>query len=96
CLDCDSSNLHCSSCIVEIHRQCPLHRIKTWNGSYFADGSLANLGLLFQLQWIPATLIRPGTAYTFRIMKHFQMLSHVARTTSWDFCTVLQRITDNV
>ncbi|KIJ30823.1 hypothetical protein M422DRAFT_105714, partial [Sphaerobolus stellatus SS14] len=51
---------------------------------------------IFRLRWIPATLVHPGTAFTFRVMKQFQMLSHVARTTAWDFCTTLQRITDNV
>ncbi|KIJ30793.1 hypothetical protein M422DRAFT_186662 [Sphaerobolus stellatus SS14] len=51
---------------------------------------------LFRRQWIPATLIRPGTAFTFRVMKHFQRLSHIARTTPWDFCNVIQRLTDNI
>ncbi|KIJ39692.1 hypothetical protein M422DRAFT_174794, partial [Sphaerobolus stellatus SS14] len=138
--------LHCKACVVELHRHSPLHRIKTWNSSFFEDSSLANAGLvlqlghtpdsclsggartqnhlmtvmdinglhnvrltwcrcygfrsladeLFRLKWIPATLVRPGTAFTFRVMQHFQMLSHVARTTAWDFCTAIQRITDNV
>ncbi|KIJ24376.1 hypothetical protein M422DRAFT_194742 [Sphaerobolus stellatus SS14] len=52
--------------------------------------------VLYRQQWIPATLIHPGTAFTFRVMKQFQMLSHVARTTPWDFCTTIQRLTDNI
>ncbi|KIJ38798.1 hypothetical protein M422DRAFT_176041 [Sphaerobolus stellatus SS14] len=146
CLDCDSHSLHCTPCIVDFHSCSLLHRLKTWNGTYFEDGSLANAGLvlnlghnmstcregggkvhthlvtvidvnglhnvrmswcrcygfgslaseMFRLQWLPATLIRPGTAFTFRVMKLFQMLSHVARTSAWEFCMALLRITDNV
>ncbi|KIJ47588.1 hypothetical protein M422DRAFT_145094, partial [Sphaerobolus stellatus SS14] len=133
--------LLCTECTIEQHTHSPLHRLKTWNGTYFEEASLANLGLvlnidheptvclvithsltvmdinglhnvrlsrcwclgyfnlatvLFHREWIPATLIRPGTAFTFRVMKQFQMMSHVARTTPWDFCTAIQQITDNI
>ena len=58
--------------------------------------SASHASQLFQVAWMPATLSRPGTAFTFRVMKHFQMLSYVGRVTPWSFCTVIQRLTDNV
>ncbi|KIJ30133.1 hypothetical protein M422DRAFT_134696, partial [Sphaerobolus stellatus SS14] len=146
CIDCDTSGLYCTACLMQSHTRSPLHRVKTWNGTYFEESSLASAGLtlklghdpalcdsrkaknhshlmtvmdtnglhnvrltwcrcygfsqlgreLLRLQWVLATLVRPGTAFTFRVLKHFQMLSHVARTTPWDFCNAIQRITDNI
>ncbi|KIJ27214.1 hypothetical protein M422DRAFT_122255, partial [Sphaerobolus stellatus SS14] len=49
CIDCDSLAMYCLTCIVESHQHLSLHQIKTWNGRYFEDGSLANAGLVLHL-----------------------------------------------
>jgi hypothetical protein len=51
---------------------------------------------LFNARFFPASYFRPRTAFTFRLLKFFHLLSHVARTTPWDFAGTLHRITNNV
>ncbi|KIJ46788.1 hypothetical protein M422DRAFT_84058, partial [Sphaerobolus stellatus SS14] len=51
---------------------------------------------LFRRRLFPASMSRPRTAFTFRLLKLFHMLNHVARTTPWDFVGTLHRLTDNV
>jgi len=51
---------------------------------------------LLTRQIIPATLTRPQTAFTFRVLRLFHMLNHVARTTPWDFTGTMTRLTDNI
>ncbi|KIJ29406.1 hypothetical protein M422DRAFT_188553, partial [Sphaerobolus stellatus SS14] len=43
-----------------------------------------------------ASLSRPRTAFTFRMLKLFHMLNHVGRITPWDFAGTMHRLTDNV
>ncbi|RXW11828.1 hypothetical protein EST38_g14025, partial [Candolleomyces aberdarensis] len=49
CFSCFSSEFLCSTCIVNSHRQTPLHRIKFWNGTFLEKTSLKALGLRIQL-----------------------------------------------
>ncbi|KAG2028403.1 hypothetical protein BDR03DRAFT_883375 [Suillus americanus] len=49
CRDCFGTELYCKDCMVERHRDNPLHRIKHWNGHYFKDTTLKYLGLRIQL-----------------------------------------------
>ncbi|KIJ25942.1 hypothetical protein M422DRAFT_192828 [Sphaerobolus stellatus SS14] len=51
---------------------------------------------LFERKWFPATLQRPRTAISFRVLKLFHLLNHVARTNPWDFAGTMHRLTDNV
>ena len=51
---------------------------------------------LLSRRFIPATVTRPKTAFTFRVLKLFQMLNHVAKTTPWDFTGTITRLTDNL
>ena len=51
---------------------------------------------LLTITLVPATVIRPMTAFTFRALKLFHMLTHVARVTPWEFCGTMMRLTDNV
>ncbi|KAF8520889.1 hypothetical protein BU17DRAFT_46186, partial [Hysterangium stoloniferum] len=50
---------------------------------------------LLNVSLIPATTLRPVTAFTFRVMKLFHMLNLVGQLTPWDFCGMIQRLTDN-
>ncbi|KAF7968821.1 hypothetical protein HWV62_29262 [Athelia sp. TMB] len=45
CEDCHGGTLACQQCLVERHEFLPLHRILSWNGSYFEKTSLYALGL---------------------------------------------------
>ncbi|KIJ55894.1 hypothetical protein M422DRAFT_150547 [Sphaerobolus stellatus SS14] len=49
---------------------------------------------LFARRLFPASMDRPRTAFTFRLLKQFHMLSNVARITPWDFVGTLQRLTE--
>ncbi|KDR84201.1 hypothetical protein GALMADRAFT_56241, partial [Galerina marginata CBS 339.88] len=49
CLDCHGRQLKCSLCIVDGHVCLPFHAIRKWNGTYFENCSLKQLGLLIQL-----------------------------------------------
>ncbi|KIJ32881.1 hypothetical protein M422DRAFT_81509, partial [Sphaerobolus stellatus SS14] len=51
---------------------------------------------LFARKWFPATILRPRTAFTFRVLKLFHLLNHVARTSPWDFAGTMHRLTDHV
>ncbi|KIJ30126.1 hypothetical protein M422DRAFT_130893, partial [Sphaerobolus stellatus SS14] len=51
---------------------------------------------LFNNKLFPASMARPRTAFTFRVLKLFHMLNHVSRTTPWDFAGTMKRLTDNI
>ncbi|KIY61940.1 hypothetical protein CYLTODRAFT_334914, partial [Cylindrobasidium torrendii FP15055 ss-10] len=40
----------CETCICRSHGHAPLHRIERWNGSFFAQSSLRELGLVWSLR----------------------------------------------
>ncbi|KAJ7906944.1 hypothetical protein B0H13DRAFT_2233541 [Mycena leptocephala] len=63
CEECFTDALLCSTCMVRLHEDHPFHVVKTWNGSYFVDVSLRELGLRVQLRHkrgeiCPGTLAR--------------------------------------
>lgn len=49
CQDCFCDVLHCSRCIVESHRNHPLHWIDRWTGNYFEKQSLSSIGFTLYL-----------------------------------------------
>ncbi|KAG1841044.1 hypothetical protein DFJ58DRAFT_634837, partial [Suillus subalutaceus] len=49
CRDCFGTELYCQACIINRHRENPLHRIEFWNGCFFEDTTLKCLGLRVQL-----------------------------------------------
>ncbi|KAE9391870.1 hypothetical protein BT96DRAFT_1000928 [Gymnopus androsaceus JB14] len=49
CKDCFSQKLVCATCCVRNHSEKPLDTIKKWNGKFFEDSSLQELGLHLQL-----------------------------------------------
>ncbi|KAJ7429368.1 hypothetical protein B0H11DRAFT_1768371 [Mycena galericulata] len=49
CHECFGDVLYCEGCIVERHRENPLHRIHKWSGGTFVKTSLASLGLRVQV-----------------------------------------------
>ncbi|KAJ7920101.1 hypothetical protein B0H13DRAFT_1605662, partial [Mycena leptocephala] len=51
CRDCHGGLLYCQRCIVQRHRENPLHRL--WDGEYFKKVPLASLGLHVQLGHSP-------------------------------------------
>ncbi|KIJ31618.1 hypothetical protein M422DRAFT_128265, partial [Sphaerobolus stellatus SS14] len=51
---------------------------------------------LFARRFFPVTMHRPRTVFTFQLMKHFHMLTNVAKITPLDFIGALQRLSDNL
>ncbi|KAJ7858652.1 hypothetical protein B0H14DRAFT_3085047 [Mycena olivaceomarginata] len=50
CKDCFSDALFCRTCLVNMHRDNPLHRVEVWNEeAFFKSLSLKSLGLRIQL-----------------------------------------------
>ncbi|KAE9402094.1 hypothetical protein BT96DRAFT_778291, partial [Gymnopus androsaceus JB14] len=49
CEDCFSRRLVCRACCIHNHIERPLDSIKKWNGKFFEDTSLRELGLRVQL-----------------------------------------------
>lgn len=47
-------------------------------------------------EWLPATIDRPKTASTFRVLEHFHILSHRGKITAYDYYTTLKKLTDNI
>ncbi|KAG2037090.1 hypothetical protein BDR03DRAFT_934153 [Suillus americanus] len=49
CEDCFSVALYCQSCVMNLHQNMPLHRLKRWYEGYFHPTTLKQLGLRIQL-----------------------------------------------
>ncbi|KAG1801199.1 uncharacterized protein BJ212DRAFT_1286743 [Suillus subaureus] len=49
CEDCFSVNLFCCSCMITLHQNLLLHRVKKWQDGYFHSATLKQLGLCIQL-----------------------------------------------
>jgi len=45
---------------------------------------------------LPGSVLRPRTAFTFRLLRLFHMLHHSRRINPWDFSGAMHRLTDNV
>ncbi|RPD55728.1 hypothetical protein L227DRAFT_509623, partial [Lentinus tigrinus ALCF2SS1-6] len=45
CLDCSGSPSFCMRCCAETHRNSPLHRVQFWNGQYFQQAWLRQVGV---------------------------------------------------
>jgi CxC2 like cysteine cluster associated with KDZ transposases len=50
---------------------------------------------LLRAQLFPATVDHPKTAATFRVLKHFQLLSFVSKVSNFEFYYAISRRTDN-
>ncbi|KAH9974339.1 hypothetical protein BGW80DRAFT_1130440, partial [Lactifluus volemus] len=49
CRDCFCTPLWCKECLLQEHAIRPFHRIMAWNGAFYGDVSLQELGLVLQL-----------------------------------------------
>lgn len=50
---------------------------------------------LLRFRLFPATVVQPRTAATFRCLEMFELLTYEAKTTAWEFCKMVTRLTDN-
>ncbi|KIJ55898.1 hypothetical protein M422DRAFT_84453, partial [Sphaerobolus stellatus SS14] len=98
CGDCDATDYYCQDCIIKKHQNLPFHRIEEWDGDCLRRRSLAELGFIifFGHGNNASTILRPRTAFTFRVLKLFHLLNHVTRTSPWDFTETMHRLTDHV
>ncbi|KAJ7750610.1 hypothetical protein B0H16DRAFT_1272296, partial [Mycena metata] len=49
CRQCFGGILYCRDCVLQRHRENPLHRLEYWNGRFFVKVSMAMLGLRIQM-----------------------------------------------
>ena len=49
CEDCQGSPLYCDTCISEVHRCTPFHRVLKWQGTHFEPAALHQTGLTLYL-----------------------------------------------
>ncbi|KAF8449520.1 hypothetical protein L210DRAFT_3641113 [Boletus edulis BED1] len=49
CHNCLTLDLYCKECLLSSHASQPLHNVKEWQGSYWAQTSLKEVGLVIQL-----------------------------------------------
>ncbi|GJF00231.1 CxC2 domain-containing protein [Phanerochaete sordida] len=64
CEDCTGRTVVCRACCLAAHANRPFHRVKKWNGRYFDDITLKDVGLVVQLghpagQYCPAPCAAP-------------------------------------
>jgi hypothetical protein len=48
-MDCHGGPLFCTACCRNSHKMTPFHWISQWNGTFFQDSCLANVGLVMHL-----------------------------------------------
>ncbi|KAF7345236.1 CxC2 domain-containing protein [Mycena sanguinolenta] len=93
CEDCFTDALYCTSCVVSLHADNPFHVVKTWNGTFFRDNTLRNLGLRVQLghkrgERCPGTLARTAEELENREKNSFCVVdSNAIHEVALDFCT---------
>ncbi|KAJ7913301.1 hypothetical protein B0H13DRAFT_1873983 [Mycena leptocephala] len=84
CRDCGEF-LQCKDCCLERHSMMPLHFLKEWTGSFWADQTLNGLGLVYQLGHQGGRCVVPDP--TIRSMVVLD---------STDYVTALERMTNTV
>lgn len=50
---------------------------------------------LLQIDLFPGTLAKTATAFSFAVLKHFDLLSSISKTSAMDFVTTIRRTTNN-
>ncbi|KAJ7584477.1 hypothetical protein C8J56DRAFT_1005073 [Mycena floridula] len=53
CTSCELSPMSCQKCMVEGHKELPMHTIQHWTGLFFEKTSLRDLGLRYQVGHSP-------------------------------------------
>ena len=49
CLSCQGTPTFCSSCLRKHHEYTPFHRVQQWNGEFFVDAWLRQVGVAINL-----------------------------------------------
>ncbi|RDX42700.1 hypothetical protein OH76DRAFT_1362279 [Lentinus brumalis] len=63
CAECTGGDIFCQECVVQIHAHLPLHRIQRWDGTFFNNVTLRDLGLFVRpahLDGSSCLTCRPG------------------------------------
>ncbi|KAJ7697294.1 hypothetical protein B0H16DRAFT_1750084 [Mycena metata] len=81
CADCGTV-VHCCGCLLERHQCLPLHRIKEWNGSFWAPTTLNKQGLVYQLGHGGLPCKRPPPAICTMVV----IGTEAIHTVSYRFC----------
>ncbi|KAJ7771164.1 hypothetical protein B0H14DRAFT_3509188 [Mycena olivaceomarginata] len=98
--------LQCKGCCIAGHAKTPLHFIEEWNGEFWVDISLRDLGYVYQLGHggLPCRFPRsavahydvtdPSTCATFTCLETFRVQNVVGNMNVHDFITAIERQTD--
>ncbi|KAJ7253593.1 hypothetical protein C8J57DRAFT_1519322 [Mycena rebaudengoi] len=87
CIDCvGGGQLLCKDCLVERHRQLPLHRVQVWTGEFFSRTTLRALGLRMQLGHWEGSDHRCALPTPVRDDRFVIMDEHGIHQVSVDFC----------
>ncbi|KAL0572904.1 hypothetical protein V5O48_009073, partial [Marasmius crinis-equi] len=70
CNECFLQDLVCGRCCVRRHWNTPFHKPEGWTGSRFEKSSLADLGLVVQLQHTSGFCTHPKTCYRHLLVLH--------------------------
>ncbi|KAJ7909356.1 hypothetical protein B0H13DRAFT_1616599, partial [Mycena leptocephala] len=93
CEDCFTDALLCGGCMICLHADNPFHVIKTWNGHFFVDATLRELGLRVQLghkrgEVCPGTLSRTAEQKKKATETSFCIVdTNAIHEVALDFCT---------
>ncbi|KAF8189627.1 hypothetical protein K438DRAFT_2019047 [Mycena galopus ATCC 62051] len=69
-----------------------VHRTKVY---FCAHTTESRVDAFMKARMFPATFLQPETAYTFEVMKQFQIFHLESKISAYDYCGSLMRLTDN-
>lgn len=76
--------------VVELNgvHPCKVHYCK-------CNSEMKNWEQLLELELFPGSVSKTATAFSFAVLKHFDLLSSIGKTSAMDFVTTLRRTTNN-
>ncbi|KAL0576618.1 hypothetical protein V5O48_005376 [Marasmius crinis-equi] len=82
CRECFHQDLLCAECCVRRHWDNPYHHVEEWAGELFERTSLADLGLIIQLNHVSGTCSNPVKCYQHLVVIHTNGIHRV----NFQFC----------
>ncbi|KAG2111490.1 hypothetical protein DEU56DRAFT_919993 [Suillus clintonianus] len=108
CEDCFSVALYCQSCVMNLHQNMPLHRLKKWHDgagqrcrkpkpAFDDDFTVIDVHGIHEvaLDFCNSTSTDPRTAATFTVLEHFHLLSFESKVSAFEFYHCVARRSDN-
>lgn len=92
-LPCPSVHVNTQPLLLDVVHLNGVHGCKVQYCKCEAAGK--NWEQLLLLDLFPGTLAKTATAYSFALLKHFDLLSSISKTSAMDFVTTIRRCTNN-